>query len=64
MITQELLDVLVCPKCKKRFQLNGRRDALICLGCKLCYQIKNDIPIMLIDEAKSCNDEIEKLDYE
>lgn len=57
MITQELLDILACPKCKKQVQLNGQRKVLICSDCKLSYEIKNDIPIMLIDEAIACDDE-------
>ncbi len=57
MINQELLDILVCPKCKKQVQLNEQRDGLICMTCKLIYEIRNDIPIMLIDEARACDDE-------
>jgi len=51
-INQELLDILVCPKCKGEIQLNKSKDGLICDKCKLLYEIKDDIPIMLIDEAK------------
>jgi uncharacterized protein YbaR (Trm112 family) len=52
-ISQELLDILACPKCKGDIYLNETRDGLICDNCKLLYEIKDDIPIMLIDEAKS-----------
>jgi len=48
MIHQELLDILVCPDCKKKVQLNEQQDGLICMACKLVYEIKNDIPIMLV----------------
>jgi len=51
MIDQELLDILVCPKCKGDLRLTENKDGLICDACKLLYQIKDDIPIMLIDEA-------------
>ncbi len=51
MIDQELLDVLACPKCKGELRLTGSKDGLICDACKLMYPIKDDIPIMLIDEA-------------
>ncbi|MCU0600779.1 MAG: Trm112 family protein [Desulfobacterales bacterium] len=51
-ISQELLDILVCPKCKGKIYLNDRKDGLICDKCKLLYEIRDDIPVMLIDEAK------------
>jgi uncharacterized protein YbaR (Trm112 family) len=51
-ISKELLDILVCPKCKGEIYLNDAGDGLICNSCKLLYEIKDDIPIMLIDEAK------------
>jgi len=49
---QELLDILACPKCKGPVQLNEEKNGLICQSCKLTYAIRDDIPIMLIDEAK------------
>ena len=51
-ISQELLDILACPKCKGENYLNETKEGLICDKCKLLYEIKDDIPIMLIDEAK------------
>jgi hypothetical protein len=51
-ISQELLDILACPKCKGDIYLNDTQDGLICDQCKLLYEIRDDIPIMLIDEAK------------
>jgi uncharacterized protein YbaR (Trm112 family) len=51
-INKELMDILVCPKCKGDIYLNAAGDGLICDNCKLLYEIKDDIPIMLIDEAK------------
>jgi uncharacterized protein len=51
-LSQDLLDILACPKCKGPIALNEARDGLICGACKLLYPIKDDIPIMLIDEAK------------
>ena len=50
-IKKELLDILCCPKCKGDIRLNESGTGLICDRCKLLYQIKDDIPIMLIDEA-------------
>ena len=51
-VNQKLLDILVCPKCKGDLILTENQDGLICNACRLKYQIKDDIPIMLIDEAK------------
>jgi uncharacterized protein len=51
-ISKELLDILACPKCKGDIRLNNTEDGLICDQCRLLYEIKDGIPIMLIDEAK------------
>lgn len=51
-ISQELLEILVCPKCKGEIYLNEKNDGLICENCKLVYEIRDDIPVMLINEAK------------
>ncbi|MBI3599381.1 MAG: Trm112 family protein [Nitrospinae bacterium] len=50
-IDKELLDILACPKCKGDIYLTQDGNGLICKACKLMYEIKDDIPIMLIDEA-------------
>jgi uncharacterized protein YbaR (Trm112 family) len=55
-ISQELLEILACPKCKGNIRLNDAQNGLICDNCKLVYEIKDDIPIMLIDEAKPITD--------
>jgi uncharacterized protein YbaR (Trm112 family) len=55
-IKQELLDILACPKCKGDISLNESQDGLICDNCKLLYHIKDDIPIMLVDEAEPIED--------
>ena len=50
-IDKDLLDILVCPKCKGDIRLTDQQDGFICDACKLLYPIKDDIPVMLIDEA-------------
>jgi hypothetical protein len=55
-LSQELLDILACPKCKGDIHLNDTGDGLICGSCKLIYEIRDDIPVMLIDEAKPLDD--------
>ncbi len=51
-ISKELLDILACPQCKGEIALTEKGDGLVCQACKLLYAIKDDIPIMLIDEAQ------------
>lgn len=51
-ISQDLLDILACPKCKGPVHLNEPGNGLVCPGCGLLYEIRDDIPIMLIEEAK------------
>ena len=50
-ISKDLLDILACPKCKAEITLNEKEDGLLCSTCQLLYPIRDDIPIMLIDEA-------------
>ena len=52
-ISKDLLDILACPKCKGDIHLNDKSDGLVCDACRLMYQIKDDIPVMLIYEAVS-----------
>ena len=51
-INQELLDILACPQCKGEIHLTDAQDGLVCEACRLVYEIRDDIPIMLIEEAK------------
>lgn len=55
-IHRELLEILACPKCKGDIRLNASEDGLICDRCRLVYEIRDGIPIMLIDEAKPLSD--------
>ena len=50
-INKELLEILACPKCKGAVELTTVEDGLVCKACRLVYPIKDDIPVMLIDEA-------------
>ena len=51
-IGKELLEILACPQCKGNVRLNATKDCLICDRCRLLYEIREEIPIMLVDEAK------------
>ncbi|MCU0600891.1 MAG: Trm112 family protein [Desulfobacterales bacterium] len=55
-ISNDLLKILACPKCKGEIYLNNTQDGLICDKCRLMYEIRDDIPIMLIEEAKPIRD--------
>ena len=51
MISQELLEILACPKCHTKVEMKGS-DQLRCPNCKVLYPIVDGIPVMLIEEAK------------
>lgn len=50
-LAPRLLEILVCPKCKGALDYREREQALVCATCRLRYPIRDDIPIMLLDEA-------------
>lgn len=52
MVDPQLLEILVCPKCKGELSYVEEPPALLCHTCRLRYEVRDDIPIMLIDEAK------------
>lgn len=53
-ISSELLEILVCPKCKSKVELKKDNKGLKCTNpeCALVYPIREDIPVMLVEEAK------------
>ncbi len=50
-INKDFLEILACPKCKGTLELNESESGLICQPCKLVYEIRDEIPIMLVDQA-------------
>jgi hypothetical protein len=52
MLSQELLDILVCPACKGDLAYDATVQTLTCPACRLRYRIEDDIPIMLVEEAE------------
>jgi uncharacterized protein len=52
MLDAKLLEILVCPKCKGELEYRVEENELVCRACSLRYEVRDDIPIMLIDEAK------------
>lgn len=51
-ISQELLEILVCPACKAAIEVVDGGRGLKCVQCKRVYPVRDDIPVMLIDEAR------------
>ena len=55
-VDKELLDILACPKCKQPVEEKKREGSeyLVCTAadCRLSYPVRDDIPVMLIDEAE------------
>lgn len=51
-ISAELLGILVCPACKGDLELKPDGSGLRCVACHRLYPIRDDIPIMLVDEAR------------
>jgi uncharacterized protein YbaR (Trm112 family) len=51
-LDKRLLEILVCPKCKGDLDYDRDNSRLICKACKLAYAVKDDIPVMLVDEAE------------
>jgi uncharacterized protein YbaR (Trm112 family) len=50
-LSPQLLAILVCPKCKGELEYRTTESSLVCPACRLRYPVRDDIPIMLIDEA-------------
>ncbi|NOX97988.1 MAG: Trm112 family protein [Nitrospirae bacterium] len=54
MIDKDLLDILACPACKGDVELKEKK--LVCIECGRRYPLRDDIPVMLIDEAEVSED--------
>ena len=55
-IPKELLDILVCPVCKAPVKLLADSSGLKCQVCRRVYPVRDDIPVMLVEEASIAND--------
>jgi uncharacterized protein YbaR (Trm112 family) len=53
VISDQLVEILACPKCHTKVHLTESRDALDCDNCRLRYRIDDGIPVMLVEEAAS-----------
>lgn len=52
-IRPELMEILACPKCKQPVELAEDQQSIVCAACRLRYPIRDDIPVMLLDEAET-----------
>jgi hypothetical protein len=50
MVRRELLDILCCPQCKGDLKYEPKKNTLTCKKCGRVYKVKNDIPIMLVED--------------
>ena len=51
-VSKELLEILVCPECKTPVRVTPDEKGLKCSTCRRVYPIRDDIPVMLVDEAR------------
>lgn len=51
MIPKDLFDILVCPACKTPLVMKNDGESLKCDECHRVYPVRDDIPILLVDEA-------------
>ena len=54
-VDKELLKILACPQCRSDLKPTPEEDGLICETCKVVYPVKEDIPILLIDDVEPYN---------
>jgi uncharacterized protein YbaR (Trm112 family) len=50
MLSKELLDILCCPTCKGNLEYKPDQETLTCTSCRTVYPVRNDIPIMLVED--------------
>ena len=53
----KLLDLIVCPSCHADLVVDEAAEELVCTGCGLAYPVRDDIPVLLVDEARQTSDQ-------
>ena len=51
-LDEKLLELIVCPACRQTLAVNEAAEELECTGCGLAYPVRDDIPVLLVDEAR------------
>jgi uncharacterized protein YbaR (Trm112 family) len=54
-LDQRLLEIVVCPACHAALRPDEQAEELVCTGCGLAYPVRDDIPVLLVDEARRPN---------
>ena len=47
-----LLEIIVCPNCRSVLRVDDAASELVCTGCGLAYPVRDNIPVLLVDEAR------------
>ena len=50
-VDKTLIELLVCPACRSEIEYKDRRHLIICTGCGRHYPVRDNIPVMLVEEA-------------
>jgi uncharacterized protein YbaR (Trm112 family) len=56
-LAPELKEILACPRCKGELEFREAEHEIRCPACRLAFRIEDDIPVMLLDEARPLGDE-------
>ncbi len=56
-LDEKLLDLIVCPACHAALAVDNAAEELVCTGCGLAYPVRDDIPVLLVDEARKSGPE-------
>lgn len=51
-VDKDLLDILACPNCRGDVEYREAEEVIVCLKCGYRYPVRDDIPVMLVDEAE------------
>jgi len=51
-LSAEIKEILACPQCKGELEYHEEKNEIWCRACKLVYRIEDEIPVMLIEEAR------------
>jgi uncharacterized protein YbaR (Trm112 family) len=62
MLDSRLLDILACPLCKSPLQWHAEAAVLVCRGDRLAFPVRDGVPVMLENEARSLNSDDPLLD--
>ena len=47
-----LLEIIVCPNCRSALAVDDAASELVCTSCRYAYPVRDDIPVLLVDEAR------------